>query len=68
MRAQGQRRIFDGIADNELQAPQAQTVPIRGWKVMTNMRPVADLMAARRSLPAASLSMSISFPPFWSVI
>ena len=36
--------IFDVIAEDEPQPPQAQTVPIRGWKVMANMKPIADLL------------------------
>jgi hypothetical protein len=47
--------IFDVIADNELQASQAQTVPIRGWKVMTNMRPVADLYGGPPKLTGGEL-------------
>ena len=47
--------IFDIIADNELQASQAQTVPIRGWKVMTNMRPVADLYGGPPKLTGGEL-------------
>lgn len=36
--------VYDVIAEDEPQSPQAQTVPIRGWKVMANMKPVADLL------------------------
>ncbi len=47
--------IFDVEAEDEPQAPQAQTVPIRGWKVMANMKPVADLLGGPPKLTGGEL-------------
>jgi putative DNA primase/helicase len=54
--------IFDGEAEDEPQLPQAQTVPIRGWKVMANMKPIANLLGGPSELTGGEL-LYVDFIP-----
>ena len=54
--------IFDGEAEDEPQLPQAQTVPIRGWKVMANMKPIANLLGGPPELTGGEL-LYVDFIP-----